>query len=84
MARFHSDDLHGFSFQKVSSGAYMVTYSTPIRGDYWRARIEDMTLIDATKNAEVAKVKDIEALYQAVKRRGSHYNIYGELIPQMV
>lgn len=80
MTQFYSNDLHNFSFRLVSSGAYIVTYQTDSRGDFWRARIEDMPLIDATKNADVAKVKDIRALYNAVKRHGTHYNCNGEKI----
>lgn len=75
-----ANDLHNFSFIKVSSGCYKVTYTTDSRGDYWIAYINDMTLIDATKNAEWAKVKDIEILRDAVKRCGKHYNSYGEVI----
>lgn len=80
MARFKSDDLHNFSFRFASYGAYLVTYTTDTRGDYWQARIEDMTLIDATKNADVARVKDIQALYNAVKRNGTHYRYDGTRI----
>lgn len=62
MANFKSNDLHNFSFYVASYGAYIVIYTTDHRGDFWKARIEDMTLIDATKNAEIALVKDIQAL----------------------
>lgn len=80
MARFHSNDLHNFSFRLAGSGAYIVIYRTDFRGDFWEARIEDMVLIDATKNAETAKVEDIRALYHAVKRNGTHYNSNCEII----
>lgn len=80
MAHFRSDDLHSFSFRFQSYGAYVVTYTTDRRGDYWKARIEDMMLIDATKNADVARVKDIQALYDAVKRNGTHYRYDGTRI----
>lgn len=80
MAQFISDDLHNFSFRFRASGAYEVTYTTDIRGDFWKARIEDMTLIDATKKANVARVKDIQALYNAVKRNGTHYRYDGTRI----
>lgn len=80
MARFHSDDLHNFSFRFSGYGHYEVTYTTDQRGDFWKATINDMTLIDATKNAEIAKVKDIQALCNAVKRNGTHYRSNGERI----
>ena len=79
MANIKANDLSGFSFRLVSSGAYMVEYTTPQRGDFWRNRVEDMTVIDATKNAEWAKVADIQHLRNIVKR-GAHYNKYGERI----
>ena len=44
--------LTSFYFRFAGYGQYIVTYTTPIRGDYWRARINDMSLIDDTKNAE--------------------------------
>lgn len=75
-----ANDLHNFSFTKVSSGCYKVTYITDNRGDFWIAYINDMTLIDATKNAEWAKAKDIEILRDEVKRCGKHYNSHGQVI----
>lgn len=80
MAKFKSDDLHNFSFRFAGYGAYVVTYTTDRRGDYWKARINNMLLIDATKNANVAHVKDIQALYDAVKRNGAHYRYDGTRI----
>lgn len=74
------DDLNCFSFRLVGSGHYKVTYTTPCRGDYWIALITDMTLIDATKNAEYAKGVDIQHLRDAVKRSGAHYSKSGERI----
>lgn len=62
----------------VSSGCYRVTYTTPVRGDYWSAPIDDMTVIDATKNTEWAKVADIEHLRDMVKCLGAHYSSTGK------
>lgn len=75
-----SNDLSGFTFKKVSSGAYRVTYTNK-RGDYYTAIINDMTAIDNTLHAEVAKIKDISYLRLIVKLRGSHYNSKGERLP---
>lgn len=61
-------------------GHYRVTYKTPIRGDYWVATINDMTLIDATKNAEYPKVADIATLKRTVKYKGTHYSKRGKRI----
>ena len=63
--------LEGFTFRKVSSGAYIVTYESDYDrkvGRYWQNRIEDMTVIDATKNADEPKRKDVELLRRIVKR----------------
>ena len=53
-----ANDLSKFSFAFAGYGHYKVTYTTG-RGDYWRALINDMMSIDRTKNAEWAKVDDI-------------------------
>lgn len=75
-----ANDLSNFTFQLAGSGHYKVTYTTSKRGDYWVATVNDMPLIDATKNAEWAKVSDIKALRNLVKRTGSHYTCNGKLI----
>lgn len=75
-----ANDLSCFSFRLAGYGHYKVTYTTPYRGDYWIATISDMLLIDATKNAEQAKVSDIKLLRDYVKRFGSHYSKWGKRI----
>lgn len=75
-----ANDLSGFNFQFKSSGCYKVTYTTPNRGDYWVAYIDCMPLIDATLNAEWAKVSDIKHLRDMVKRNGTHYSSGGKRI----
>lgn len=72
-----ANDLHNFRFEKTSAGQYKVTYKTENRGDYWVAKINDMWLIDATKNAEWAKAKDIEHLRNVVKKEGTHWSKCG-------
>lgn len=74
------NDLSHFRFEFLSAGHYRVTYTTPNRGDFWRSLVTDMTLIDATKNAEWAKGVDIEHLRNYVKRNGSHYSKDGKQI----
>lgn len=75
-----ANDLSGFSFHKVSSGCYKVFYTTPKRGDYWIAEVNDMTLIDATLNTHWARKRDIERLRDYVKKNGYHFSIYGQRI----
>lgn len=74
------NDLSAFIFKQTGYGRYKVTYTTPIRNDYWVATIDDMTLIDATKNAEYARGSDIKRLRDTVKRKGSHYSKCGKPI----
>ena len=69
-----------FSFRFAGFGQYVVTYTTPTRGDYWRARITDMSLIDETKNAEEPTGAALRRLRDAVKLNGTHYRRNGELI----
>lgn len=77
-----ANDLSGFSFQFTGYGHYRVTYQTPQRGDYWVATIDDMTIIDATKNADWAKRRDIEHLLYLVKSKGTHYSKTGKRLEQ--
>ena len=74
-----NNPLSKFTFNFVGHGHYKVTYTTE-RGDYWKATINDMTLIDDTKNSEEPKKKNINALRDRVKSVGSHYNKHGVLI----
>lgn len=68
-----ANDLSKFTFYFRGYGHYLVTYTTD-RGDYYKALVTDMTLIDATKNAEHAKIQDIKALYSMIVRFGAHYH----------
>lgn len=71
-----------FTFQFVGYGLYLVTYTTPKRGDYWRARITDMTLIDDTKGADEPTCAALRRLRDAVKHNGAHYRRNGERIDE--
>lgn len=68
-----ANDLSKFTFSFRGYGHYLVTYTTD-RGDYYKALVTDMPLIDATKNAEHAKICDIKALHSVVVRFGAHYH----------
>ena len=74
-----ANDLSQFTFKLVGYGHYRVTYTTN-RCDYYVAVVTDMPLIDATKNAEYAKLVDIKRLRDLVKRIGTHYRYNGERI----
>lgn len=63
--------LAGFTFRPAGFGAYLVTYESDYdrkMGRYWQNRIEDMTVIDATRNADEPKRKDVDTLRRMVKR----------------
>lgn len=63
-----------FRFKFVSSGHYEVTYETPVRGDYWKCLVTDMTLIDATKGEEYPKLDAVLSLKKYVRNHGKHYS----------
>ena len=51
-----------FHFQISGYGHYKVTYISPATGKSWTATTNNMELIDATKNADEPKRKDLETL----------------------
>ena len=59
--------LYEFRFVPVGYGLYKVFYTDP-RGIVWTACVNDMTLIDATKNADIPKQKDLHYLLQVCRR----------------
>lgn len=54
--------LSDFNFQVSGYGHYRVTYTSPATGKQWSTTVSDMTIIDATRNADEPKRKDLEAL----------------------
>lgn len=58
-----------FTFVFVGYGQYRVTYTSPNTGKPWVATINDMTLIDKTKNSECPKRTDLERLKKAIKEK---------------
>lgn len=51
--------ISDFRFKLCGYGQYYVTYTSPITDKHWTAYITDMTIIDATKNADEPKIKDL-------------------------
>lgn len=51
-----------FEFKVTGYGHYNVTYTSPVTGKQWTTGIDDMPIIDATKNSENPKKKDLEYL----------------------
>lgn len=54
--------LSDFNFQFTGYGHYKVTYTSPVSGKSWTATTSDIPLIDATKNADEPKIKDLNEL----------------------
>lgn len=59
--------ISDFSFSLSGYGHYKVTYTSPVTGKTWSKITSNMPLIDATKNADDPKRKDLEALKFLVK-----------------
>lgn len=60
--------LSDFNFIQSGYGHYKVLYKS-CNGKQWIAIVSDMTIIDATKNADEPKRKDLERLKQICKNR---------------
>lgn len=71
-----ANDLSQFSFNFSGYGHYVVTYTTPSGRYMYRVTINDMTLIDATRNAKWAKLEDIKWLRYACINRGTKTRIF--------
>lgn len=63
----NSISIHDFTFEFNGYGHYKVTYVSPVTGKKWTSVVNDMTLIDATKNADNPKKVDLEMLKRLLK-----------------
>lgn len=59
--------IHDFSFVQLGYGKYRVIYESPQPGKLWSVVITDMTIIDATKNSDSPKIKDLNSLKRLCK-----------------
>lgn len=59
--------ISDFRFEFAGYGHYKVTYTSPATGKRWTTTTNNMPLIDATKNAEEPKRKDLEELKRICK-----------------
>lgn len=59
--------IYDFRFEFIGYGHYRVTYTSPKTGKQWSNTITDMPLIDATKNVEEPKRKDLDELKRMCK-----------------
>jgi hypothetical protein len=63
----NSIKLSDFSFQFSGHGHYKVTYKSTTTSKCWTATTSDMKLIDATKNSDEPKIKDLNELKKMCK-----------------
>ena len=56
-----------FTFITAGYGHYKVTYTSPVTGKQWTKTTNNMPLIDATKNADEPKRKDLNELKRLLK-----------------
>lgn len=68
--------LSDFSFEKIGHDHYNVTYTSPASSTFhpclmkqWSTVVDDMSLIDATKNSDRPKIKDLEHLKWLCKNK---------------
>lgn len=59
--------ISDFTFRIVGCGHYRVTYTSPVTGKQWSVTTNNMPIIDATKNEDEPKVKDLIALKRLCK-----------------
>jgi len=64
----NSINISDFSFSPSGFGHYRVTYTSPVTGKSWWNTTSNMPLIDATKNADEPKIKDLTILKRVCKR----------------
>ena len=60
--------LSNFSFKFAGYGHYKVSYTSPITNKVWERTTNDMPLIDATKNCDKPKIKDLQELKRFCKK----------------
>ena len=54
--------IHDFYFEYAGHGHYYVTYTSPVTGKKWSTLTDDMTIIDAIKNADNPTQKSLNQL----------------------
>lgn len=59
--------ISDFTFLPNGHGHYRVTYVSPSGFRKWSTVTDDMPLIDATKNTDKPKIKDLERLRRLCK-----------------
>ena len=60
-------EITDFTFITAGYGHYKVTYTSPVTGKRWTKTTSNMPLIDATKNADEPRRKDLNELKRLLK-----------------
>ena len=60
-------EITDFTFVPAGYGRYKVTYTSPVTGKQWTKTTNNMPLIDATKNADEPRRKDLNELKRLLK-----------------
>ncbi len=60
-------NITDFTFEFVGHGHYRVIYTSPLSKKKYTGIISNMPLIDATKNADRPKIKDLLRLKKCIK-----------------
>lgn len=64
--------LLDFTFKFSGYGHYKVKYTSPVTGKSWTHVTTNMPLVDATKNKDFPKKKDLEYLKWCCKNKRSY------------
>jgi hypothetical protein len=59
--------INNFSFEFTGYGHYKVTYTSPSTGKQWTKTLDNMGIIDKTKNADYPTVASLNQLKKLVK-----------------
>lgn len=62
-----------FRFLYSGYGAYYVIYTSPKTNKQYKAYTTNMFLLDATKNTESPKIKDLQQLKRVCKENSTNY-----------
>ena len=63
-----SINISDFTFKFSGWGHYKATYTSPITDRSWTTIIDYMPIIDATKNEDYPKIKDLNTLKRYCKK----------------
>jgi hypothetical protein len=61
--------ISNFTFNFTGHGHYKVTYTSPVTYKQWSVIVNEMSIIDETKNAESPKLKDLNRLKRICKNK---------------